>query len=424
MNTRFSFLLSALLLCGAASFVHAQEAPLYFTLDLPFGVNEATPAWLGHPATPAGTFATLDLPVTPPDATASLLVTVFYQEQNGGFLRIGWQAASALPAAPGELPGPGESASSSVLCDNFYEGIGMNNQRSLLIPAEAMKQAGALTFQTGAATLGISRIKLEWLEASTGLSSPAFNDVLVTPADGKTQLASELTGQPPLANDPSWHDRIVDVPITDVPLRIDQGVDFTVQMDGVPTMARVALKEGGLPWGQHLVVWVNGKRSGIVFPAVPPLGDPGYPDAPDAPYVGWRGGSYFIPAGDLAAGNNTLQFSAEPDVVPATAPDPQAAPAPLAVKDVDLQLDYPANSTATASAVPNAPAPAPAPDTTAAAAPVADAANPPPPPGTLNAPEPTVVPGPTPVTNQENPALLSLPDPSTPSTSSPSTNNP
>ena len=146
MNPRLFFFSFVLALGGAASFLRAQEAPLGFTLDLPFGVNQATPAWLGHPSTPAGTFASLDLPLTPPDATASLLVTIFYQEQNGGFLRIGWQAASALPTAPGELPGPGEAASSSVLCDNFYEGIGMSNQRSLLIPLVVIIALGAMVF--------------------------------------------------------------------------------------------------------------------------------------------------------------------------------------------------------------------------------------------------------------------------------------
>jgi hypothetical protein len=416
MTCYLRLFLRGLLFLGAPLCLRALDGPANFTLDLPFGANEATPAWLGHPVTPPGTFATLDLPVTPPDATASLLVTVFYQEQNGGFLRIGWQgSAVAPPGNAGELPGPGEAASSSVLCDNFYEGIGMSNQRSLLIPPDAMKQPGALTFQTGAATLGISRIKLEWLETSTGLSSPAITDLLVTPADGKTRPASELNGQPPLANDPAWHDRIVDVTVTDVPLRVEQGVDFTVQMDSVPTLARLALKEGGLPWGQHLVVWVNGKRSGVILPVVPQLGDGGYPSVAGTPYVGWRDGTYLVPLHDLAAGNNTLQFSAEPDDVPATPPDPQAAPAPLAVKDVLLQLEYPATATAAAAAVPVSPVPltTPAPPASNPTSPVS-----------ITAPAPTVVPGPTPVSNAQNPALLSLPDETASSISSPNTDTP
>lgn len=372
-------------------FLHALDAPADFTLDLPFGANEATPAWLGHPVTLPGTFATLDLPITPPDGAASLLVTVFYQEKTGGFLRISWQSSTvAPPTPPGELPGPGEAGLSSVLCDNFYEGMGMSNQRSLLIAADTMK-SGSLRFQTGDTALGISRIKLEWLESSTGLSSPAITDLLVTPASGKTQMGSELAGTPPTANDPAWHDKVVDVPVTDVPLRIEQGVDFTVQLDSVPILARLALKESGLPWGQHLVVWLNNQRAGILFPNMPGLGDAGYPAASGAPYVGWREGTFFVPLANLSAGNNTLQFSAEPDIPPATSPDPNAAPSPLAVKDVVLQLDYPPGSTASASAVtPTSPPSAPAPPT--ATSPLADNTPVAPQPSSANPSAPAILP--------------------------------
>jgi hypothetical protein len=371
MTLRLRPFITGLLFLGAPLFLRALDGPTDFTLDLPFGANEATPAWLGHPVTVPGTFATLDLPVTPPDGAASLLLTIFYQEKTGGFLRISWQSSAvAPPTNPGDLPGPGEAALSSVLCDNFYEGIGMSNQRSLLIAADTMK-SGSLRFQTGDTALGISRIKLEWLQSSTGLSSPAINDVLVTPASGKTQMGSDLAGTPPTASDPAWHDRIVDVPVTDVPLRIEQGVDFTVQLQAVPLLARLAVKESGLPWGQHLVVWLNNQRAGVLFPNAPELGDGGYPAVSGAPYVGWREGTFFVPIANLAAGNNALQFSAEPDVAPATPPDPNVAPLPLAVKDVVLQLDYPPGSTAIAG---TATLPAPASVTTppAASAPLVD----------------------------------------------------
>jgi hypothetical protein len=328
--------------------LHAQNLPP-FTLDIPFAANEATPAWLGQPVTPAATFATLDLPITPPAGGAALLVTVFFKEKKGGFLRIDWQNGAVPADSANGLPGPGEAAESSMLCENFYEGIGMGNQRSLLIPADTMRQPGELVFQCGDTTLGISRIKLEWLQSSTGLSSPAITDTLVTPADGKTQLAGELEGQPVAEQDAAWHERIVDVPITTLPLRIEQGVDFAVQMDGQPTRVRLSLKEAGLPWGQHLVVWLNGQRTGVVQPAAPPLGDAGYPAAAGSAYVGWREGTFYVPVGLLVTGTDTLQFSAEPDVAPPASSDASTAPVPLAVKNVLLELDFPATSTATAS---------------------------------------------------------------------------
>jgi hypothetical protein len=199
----------------------ATDVTPAYTLNLPFAADAATPVWLGQPVTGTNPFATLDLPITPPDATASLLVTVFFQEQTGGFLRIGWQSSVTVPTENGTaLPGPGEAALSSVLCDNFYEGIGMANQRSLLVSADVMKQPGTLHFQTGATTLGVTSIRMEWLESTTGLTSPAINDVVVTPASGHAVLASEVAGLPPLAQDPAWQGRVVDVPVTDAPLRI------------------------------------------------------------------------------------------------------------------------------------------------------------------------------------------------------------
>ena len=340
-------LLLALVLVINASSARALEGATSFTIDLPFNTSVETPAWLGQPVTTTNSFASLELPILPPDPNAALLVTVFFREQNGGLLRISWQAAAATAPDDSEaLPGPGEAALSSVLSENFYEGIGMSNQRSLLVPAEAMRRPGSLIFQTGSASLAIHHIELQWLENAVGLNSPAINDVLVTPADGPTQPASALAGQPPGMQDPEWRGRIVDVPVTSLPLRIEQGVDFAVQIDSVPSLARLALKEAGLPWGQHLVVWLNNQRAGVVVPGVPPLANGGFGASTNDVYVGWRESTVLLPSALLRAGANALQFSTESDV-PQSAPNESPA-APLAVKDVLLQLSYPPAVTAPA----------------------------------------------------------------------------
>jgi hypothetical protein len=326
--------------------LNAQETVDAYMLDFPLGANVATPAWLGQPQTPSGQFASLILPISPPTAGASLLVTVFFQEKAGGFLRISWQGSDTSPSeSGGTLPGPGEAGQSAVLSANLYEGIAMSNQRSLLVSADTMKQPGELIFQCGDSALNISRVKLEWLQTASGLSSPSITDVLVTPASGKTQLGADLQGQPATAESPIWNGHIVDVPITDIPLRIEQGVDFTVQMGKPPATARLSMKEAGLAWGQHLVVWINNQRAGVVYPAVPELNDPGYSTDPSAPYVGWREGTFYVPTNSLPAGGNTIQFSAEPDDTSASVTDSTIAAAPLAVKDVLLQLDYRTDST-------------------------------------------------------------------------------
>jgi len=349
-----------LLFFMAGSLLRASDLPAPFTVNLPFAVNQATPVWLGHPETPQKTFATLNLPITPPDANASLLVTVFFQEKEGGFLRVTWQGTDAA----------------QLLSDNFYEGIGMSNQRTLLITPEILADPGALGFQCGDTALGIQRIKLEWLENKNGLVSPQVQDILVTPATGLTQPAQNLDGQPKQADAAAWNDQLVTVPITDLPLRIEQGVEFSVQLDTIPGSGRLALKEAGLPLGQHLVVWINQKRAGTITPAVPDLSDDGYLAGTNPPdtYVGWRDGSFHLPVSFLKAGIDTVQFSAEDDApaAGASATDPASAPVlPLAVKDVVLQLDYlpPAQDNSSAPSAPaastptEAVAPAPPPST-------------------------------------------------------------
>jgi len=319
------------LVCSVFSLnASAPDLPAPVTLDLPIPANQVLPAWLGQPETPTTIFATLNLPILTPDTTASLLVTVYFQEKQGGFMRIAWEGTQGA----------------QVLSDNFYEGIGMANQRSLLISPATLVGDGILTFQCGDSTLDIQRIKLEWLESKNGLVSPEVQDLLVTPATGPTQLAQSLNGQENPTGPGAWQDQLVTVPITDQALRIEQGVEFSVQLDNVPGSARLALKEAGLPLGKHLVVWINQQRAGTITPAVPDLLDEGFLTDENAStsYVGWRDGSFYVPVSVLKAGINTVQFSGEDDaaLTPGNAGPSDTGPeSPLAIKAIILQLNYP-----------------------------------------------------------------------------------
>ncbi len=308
----------------ALPMLRGGELPAPLTLDLPLAANIATPAWLGHPVTPANTFATLTLPIFPPDVNASLLVTVYFQEKNGGLMRVTW---SGLQGAV-------------TLADNFYEDIGMANQRTLLIAPSTLAGDGKLSFQTGDTTLGIARVHFEWIQPQEELVSPEVREELVTPAKGATVAASSANGAPSAALEPAWDNEVVTVPITDSPVRVEQGVAFSVDLDKVPNGARVSLKESGLPLGQHLAVWVNDKRAGSITPAVPDLTDGGFfASDKSSSYVGWRNGSFYVPVSTLLQGENTITFSAEDDAGAAST-TAAATAAPLAVKDLDIQLDY------------------------------------------------------------------------------------
>jgi len=309
--------------------LQASDLPAPVILNLPIPANLALPTWLGQPETPATTFATLNLPILTPDTTASLLVTVYFQEKQDGFMRISWQGTQGA----------------QVLSDNFYENIGMANQRSLLISPATLVGDGILTFQCGDSTLGIQRIKLEWLENKNGLVSPQVQDLLVTPAIGSTQLAQTLNGHANPTQPGAWQNQLVTVPITDQALRIEQGVEFSVDLDQVPGSARLALQEAGLPFGKRLVVWINQQRAGTITPAVPDLLDDGFLTDENASidYIGWRDGSFYVPVSLLKAGINTMQFSGEDDTTltsdSAAASDTGLGPS-VAIKTMVLQLNY------------------------------------------------------------------------------------
>lgn len=324
--------------------LRAMDPPTSYVLTFPLSSGLTTPSWLGQPDMPAATFATLNLPLLTPETNASLLVTVFFQEKEGGFLRITWKGTQGA----------------QVLSENFYEGIGMSNQRSLLISPETLLGDGTLTFQCGSSDLGIAQIKLEWLESKNGAVSPKVQDLLVTPETGPTQLAQKFNGQPNPSDNGAWQGMLVTVPITDQPQRIEQGVEFSVKLDHVPLSGRLDFQEAGLPLGQHLVVWINEQRAGTVTPTVPDLADGGYDSALSSNgYVGWRNGSFYVAAPLLKTGENTILFSAESDTSPAA--DTPATTAPLALKDLILQLSYPAStSNAAATPIPTPP-PTPAP---------------------------------------------------------------
>ena len=342
--TGWAGLLLLCLICSA----RAADLPAPVTLDLPIPANKALPAWLGQPSTPPTTFATLDLPIFAPDPTASLLVTVYFQEKQGGFMRIAWTGTQGA----------------QVLSDNFYEDIGMANQRSLVISPTTLIGDGTLTFQCGDSALGIQRIKLEWLTSRNGLVSPQVQDLMVTPAVGPTQPGLTLSGQPMPTQPGAWQNQVVTVPITDDAERIEQGVDFSIDLDQPPGAARLGLAEAGLPLGKHLIVWINEQRAGTITPSVPDLLDGGYLADAKAKstttntttnYVGWRDGSIYVPVSLLKAGINTIQFSAEDDtnLTGAATPPPATDNAPLAIKNVVMQLDYTAATpTAATSSAP------------------------------------------------------------------------
>jgi len=276
----------------------------------------------------ASMLATVSYEIKAPAGSEGLLLHLLFTELEGGFLRIYWKSGDA----------------SETLSDNLYEGISMSNQRSLLISKEVMKTGGVLTIQASQQSLKVQRIHWSWLKTVLVLSPEEQEAKLISSLGVPLKLADVSGNDLPVAED-LWRDRVVTAQLTEKAERIEQGVLFEVELAAVPELARIECQINGLPLSQALVLWVNGKRAGLVFPKVPNLSDMGYLKLADGSlsYLGWRNVAAIISPTLLQAGVNQIQFSVGDGEEPLSA---------LALKDLKLQLSYPSEPPAPETVAP------------------------------------------------------------------------
>jgi hypothetical protein len=308
------------------------------------------------PTAEPATHATINFQIVPPAGNSDLAVTFYFTETPGGFLRVYWTGVQG-----GEM-----------LSDNLFEGIGMPNQRTLLIKRGTLSTPGTLTVQSSETSLYLSRIHWEWVEPSTVSLADAAKQAALVTAAGAIFGEGEVNGAPLLPPPDQVGKSVVTANLTDKPERIEKGVEFIATLQGVPQYARLEVKMSGVPLDKPVQLWVNGAQAGEVSMEVPDLNDPGYRAAAGAPpvYIGWRKGVIYLPAGALKLGDNQFQFAVK-DATAVT---------PLAVKDLQLQLKYEYNTANTPTAAPSeapdvasaetAPAPTPAPGPVAGPTPV------------------------------------------------------
>ncbi len=313
MTPRFpAFLLAvAVLATGAAG--RAAEPYLQY---LNGAENGPLPQWMDGPpmATPAK-YATVSFPIKPPQEEDDLIVTVFFNEQPGGFLRVYWD----------------DGFNKEMLSDNLTEGIGMANRRTLVIKRRTMVANGLLTFQASGARLGVNRIYWQWNRQQSAYLDEAFFPGGLLGRSGEWLRDDEIDGLPATTRNDFWQGNLVTAPLITKPERIEQGVVFVADLPEQPRFVRVHAKISGLPLDSKLVVWVNDLPAGELSVAVPDLSDPGVSEEPETglTYTGWRDAGLLVDASLLKLGENRFVF--EPD---------KNLPA-LAIKDFDIQLQYP-----------------------------------------------------------------------------------
>lgn len=287
-----------------------------FLQDFSSGLEVDLPQWMGGLpfATPAK-HATVSFPIQPPEADEDLLVTIFFSEQPGGFLRVFWV----------------DGRNQQMLCENLNEGIGMNNRRTLVIKRSVFEGEGLLTFQSSEPFFLVQRILWQWTRPQAAyLDDTYFAGGFLT-RSSEWLRDDEIDGFPATKPADNWLNDVVTAPISTDPVRIEQGVVFSADLQELPKLARVKLKVSGLAVTSRLRLWLNGQDAGEVSLGVPDLTDPGLAPAEDGSvhFTGWREGTLLVNIKLLFIGENRFQFEAEPQATR------------MAVKDFDLQLQYP-----------------------------------------------------------------------------------
>ena len=292
----------------------AAQAGPSFLQNLDGRESAPLPEWMdGAPMATPAKHATVSFPINPPAAEDDLLVTVFFNEQPGGFLRVYWD----------------DGYNKEMLTENLAEGIGMANRRTLVIKRQKMIARGLLTFQSSESTLGVNRIHWQWTRQQPAYLDDAFFPGGLLGRSGEWSRDDEIDGLPATPRNDFWQGDVVTALITNRPERIESGVQFVADLPEIPRFVRVKIKVSGLPLETKLILWVNEKSAGNLAVPVPDLSDPGIFDHADGlSYTGWREASLLVDAALLNLGENHFYFETERDL------------RTLAIKDFEIQLQY------------------------------------------------------------------------------------
>ncbi|MBV8586365.1 MAG: hypothetical protein JO308_08770 [Verrucomicrobia bacterium] len=310
----FRLVLASILSCVGAQLCWADS----FVFD-PIATSKVVlPAWIPDwPVASVGPRSELAVPIRPGVEDLDLAVTVVFREEIGGYLAVFWEPSFG---------------SRQQLSENLFENIGIPNERTLLIARPTMGGAGRLIFASSSSALNIIRIRFDWVRPGVvRLADTEPNGALVM-TGSKILAPEEVDGSPltPIAD--SWAGKTLTTSITDNAQRIENGVDFPINIPAQVGEARVELVVDGLPLNGALSAWLNGLFIGNLAVETPDLRDPGFGVADDGTqvYVGWRKASIFLPNGYLQVGDNQIQFGTP-------------VGSEIAIRDFLLQVHYAPN---------------------------------------------------------------------------------
>jgi hypothetical protein len=285
------------LLCALAGGLFLDRAraedEMVFTADLPFDAAQVLPSWMhGAPLIAPGNVARLAFRLSPP-TNRDLLLHLVFDEAEGGGLRVEWQREG--------------QSTTEVITEKLGDGIGVPNQRHLLISASRLGGNGTLLLQ-GVANLNVNRVRFEWVAERTMLASSTRYVPVVVTASRLTLGEADVDGSPRPALQDEWRDRVVRAALTEGPEFLTPSLELVAELEGMPNMARFEASVAGVYLDQEVWLVINNHEVGPLAIEVPTLEDPGHLGLPgrELQFAGWRLATAHIPAALLLPGENSL----------------------------------------------------------------------------------------------------------------------
>lgn len=276
----------------AVSTVRAQNEAV-FTADLPFDAAQPLPSWMhGAPVSVPGHGSRIAFHLSPPTGR-DLLVHLVFEESKDAGLRVEWQRDG--------------SGASEVIAENLDEGLGVPNQRRLLISASRLGGHGTLLLQ-GGANLSVNRVKFEWVSECTMLSSSSRYVPVVVTASRLTLAEADVDGGTRLPLSDEWRDQVVRAVLTEKAEPLGPTLTLVPTLEQAPAQSRFEASVAGVRFDQEVWLIVNGQEVGPLAIDVPTLEDPGHlaRSGRETEFAGWRNSSIHIPAYLLLPGENSL----------------------------------------------------------------------------------------------------------------------
>ncbi|MEI7864429.1 MAG: hypothetical protein WCI38_03580 [Chthoniobacterales bacterium] len=283
---------AALLAVFLSAMVWAQDDAI-FTVDLPFDASQPIPSWMhGAPVSAPGIGTRIAFRLSPPDGR-DLLVHFVFDEAQGKGLRVEWQRDGQYTP--------------EVIAENLGEGLGVANQRPLLVSASRLGGNGTLLLQ-GGTDLNVDRVKFEWVSERTMLASASRYVPVVVTASRLTLAEADVDGGPRPVLQDEWRDRVIRAALTEKAELLTPNIDLVTTLKQSPLLARLEASVAGVFLDQEVWLVVNGQEVAPLAIDVPTLEDPGHLgfSGREAEFAGWRHASAHIPADLLLPGENSI----------------------------------------------------------------------------------------------------------------------